>query len=86
MHWPSSYRPAMPRRRPTAFDVILCTVLFTLAMTAWGWVVDASVPSVHAWLVERVGHTGVRILLVATIIAGFYCAYLSGKAGKPNGT
>lgn len=65
--------------------VTLTLVLFLLAMTAWGWVVNASVPTIHAWLLEHIGRGGLWVTLIATIVGGFYCAYLSGKAGKPNG-
>lgn len=63
----------------------LTVVVFVLAMAAWGWVVEASVPAIHVWLVEHIGRAGIWAFFIVSGLVGFYCAYLSGKAGKPNG-
>ena len=64
--------------------VALTLIAFTLAMTAWGWVVGASVPSVHAWLVEYVGRGGIWAFFICLWIAAGIAVYRGGR--KPKGT
>lgn len=38
---------------PRWLYIAACLALFTAIMSVWGWVVNASVLSVHAWLAMR---------------------------------
>jgi hypothetical protein len=66
------------------FLVALTMVAFTLAMTAWGWVVGASVPVAVDWLWERIGATGAWALFLSVMAA--LAAYIYRNTGKPKGT
>ncbi len=62
----------MPRRRPTAFDVILCIVLFTLVMSALSWVLHQTVPGGMRWAYGTFGRNTVLGAMLAGLLA---CAY-----------
>ena len=65
----------MPRRRPTAFDVILCIALFTLVMSALSWVLHQTVPGFIAWLNGVLGANVVTGIMVALFCVGAYYAW-----------
>lgn len=68
---------------PRWLYVLICLVLLTLVMSAWGWVVNASVPSVHAWLLDHIGHAGIWIFFAALWIWAGWTLY---RGRKPKGT
>lgn len=63
----------MSRRRPTAFDVILCIALFTLVMSALSWVLHQTVPSVTEWIASQIGAgVALTVLLIAAGLGGLW--------------
>jgi hypothetical protein len=68
-------------------EILTTLVLFAVVMTVLGWVVSANVPAVDAWLVERIGSTGIWIGLAALWITGGVLLYRekAGKAGRAAG-
>ncbi|MBA9067417.1 hypothetical protein FHR71_001147 [Methylobacterium sp. RAS18] len=69
------YRSAMPRRRPTALDVILCIALFTLVMGALSWVLHQTVPGGMRWAYGAFGRTTVLGVMAALFCVGAYFAW-----------
>lgn len=60
-------------RRPTAFDVILCIVLFTVVMSALSWVLHQTVPGFIAWSNGMLGANVVTgIMLAVWVAAGLF--------------
>ncbi|MCJ2061906.1 hypothetical protein MKK63_04220 [Methylobacterium sp. J-088] len=57
-------------------------IVFAIVMTAIGWVLGATVPSVDAWLVERIGKAGVWAALGLVIVVGAIATYRSSKLGE----
>lgn len=62
----------MPRRRPTAFDVILCIALFTLVMGALSWVLHQTVPGGMRWADGVFGQEVVTGTMIALFCVGAY--------------
>ncbi|MBK3406302.1 hypothetical protein H0176_23470 [Methylorubrum populi] len=62
----------MPRRRPTAFDVILCIVLFAIAMLALRWLLHATVPGLLAQADEILGENVVTGVMIAVFLVAAY--------------
>ncbi|WP_245421429.1 hypothetical protein [Methylobacterium sp. B4] len=54
---------------------LLIVVAVATIITAWGWVLDLSLSAVHAWLVEFIGHTGMRLLIGAMVFAGAWALW-----------
>jgi membrane protease YdiL (CAAX protease family) len=65
----------MMRRRPTAFDVILCIVLFAVAMLALRWVLHATLPGGLRWADNVFGQEAVTGTMIALFCAGAYFAW-----------
>ncbi|WP_267428629.1 hypothetical protein [Methylobacterium sp. GC_Met_2] len=68
-------------------EILTTFVLFAIVMTAIGWGVSASTPTVDAWLVQHIGSSGVWIGLVLLWITGGVLLYREkvGRAGKAVG-
>lgn len=62
-------------QRPTAFDVALCVVLFTLVMSALSWVLHQTVPGGMRWAYDTVGRDTVLGIMVALFCVGAYFAW-----------
>lgn len=54
---------------------ILIVVAIAVILTAWGWMLDLSLSAAHAWLLERIGHTGMRLLIGAMVFAGAWALW-----------
>lgn len=69
-------------------EILLTLVLFAAAMAVVSWVVNATVPSAHAWLIDHVGQAGFWLGLGALVIgAALYAWRDHRRAGRnPNGT
>ncbi|GJE29554.1 hypothetical protein LKMONMHP_4436 [Methylobacterium organophilum] len=68
---------------PRWLEIGLTLLVFTAAMTVFGWGLEATVPQLHDWLLERTGHAGVwGVLLVFFAVCAV--AAWSGHR-KPNG-
>ena len=72
---------------PRWLEIVLTLVLFAVAMTAVGWVVNATVPNVHGWLIANIGQAGFWMASALVLIAAAIFAWHGHrKAGtKPNG-
>lgn len=57
-------------RRPTAFDVVLCIVLFTLVMSALSWGLHQTVPGFIRWLNGVLGANVVTSIMVLAFAVG----------------
>ena len=54
---------------------ILIVVAIAVILTAWGWMLGVSLSTAHAWLLERIGHTGMRLLIGAMVFAGAWALW-----------
>ena len=54
---------------------ILIVVAIAVILTAWGWMLDVSLSAVHAWLLDRIGHTGMRLLIGTMVFAGAWALW-----------
>ena len=54
---------------------ILIVVAIAVLLTAWGWMLDLSLSTAHAWLLEKIGHTGMRLLIGAMVFAGAWALW-----------
>lgn len=69
-------------------EIVLTLVLFAAAMSAVGWVVNATVPGAVDWLYGTIGIDATLAVLVAIVIAAAaYAWHAHRKVGtSPNGT
>ncbi|BAU92144.1 hypothetical protein MPPM_3539 [Methylorubrum populi] len=69
----------LPKRGSAAampvWTKILIVVAIAVILTAWGWMLDVSLSTAHAWLLERIGHTGMRLLIGAMVFAGAWALW-----------
>ncbi len=68
-------------------EILTTLVLFAVVMTAIGWGVNASVPSLHAWLIDHLGQAGFWVgFIIIWLAAGIYALVghrpNAGRAGK----
>ncbi|MCJ2134947.1 hypothetical protein MKK69_12885 [Methylobacterium sp. J-026] len=72
---------------PRWLEVTLTIALFTMLMGIASIVVNATVPTVHAWLIDHIGQAGFWAFFVALWITGGVLLYRekAGKAGKAVG-
>ncbi|MEH3119208.1 MAG: hypothetical protein PGN25_16865 [Methylorubrum populi] len=54
---------------------LLVVLAVAVVITAWGWILDLSLVTTHAWLVERIGHTGMRLLIGAMVFSGAWALW-----------
>lgn len=54
---------------------LLIVLAVAAVITAWGWVLDVSLSAVHAWLLDCIGHTGMRLLIGAMVFAGAWALW-----------
>lgn len=54
---------------------ILIVVALAVIVSAWGWMLDLSLSAAHAWLLEQIGHTGMRLLIGAMVFAGAWALW-----------
>lgn len=63
--------------------MLVCLVAFTLVMGALSLVVNASVPSVHGWLIEHVGR---EVIWAFFIVLWAWAGWTLYRGRKPKGT
>ena len=71
---------------PRWLEITLTIVLFAALMGVAGVVVNATVPTVHGWLIEHIGQAGFWLLGGMVVSAGAVAAYLSARAERSKGT
>ena len=54
---------------------ILIVVAIAVIVTGWGWLLDVSLSAAHAWLVEAIGHTGMRLLIGTMVFVGAWALW-----------
>ncbi|GJE72048.1 hypothetical protein [Methylorubrum podarium] len=54
---------------------ILVVAALAVILSAWGWMLDLSLSAAHAWLLEQIGHTGMRLLIGAMVFAGAWALW-----------
>ncbi len=74
------YRSAHQYKRASAAGMpvwtkILIVVAIAVILTAWGWMLDLSLSAAHAWLLDRIGHTGMRLLIGMMVFAGAWALW-----------
>ena len=65
---------------PRWLEIALTLVLFTAGMAVLSWAVNASVPSVHAWLIDHMGHVGFWALFLLLMAV---CAVIAWRGHRP---
>ena len=65
----------IPRNMPTRRDVILCWLLFTIAMAVLGWALKLVLPGVLAWLNGALGADTVTVAMISAWCVGAFFAY-----------
>jgi hypothetical protein len=63
-------------------EIVLTLVLFWAGMAVLSWAVNASVPSVHAWLIGHIGQAGFWAAVVTFWVIGGYFAWLGHRPTK----
>ncbi|MBD8905810.1 hypothetical protein [Methylorubrum zatmanii] len=54
---------------------LLIVLAIAVILTGWGWLLDLSLSKAHAWLVDLIGHTGMRLLIGAMVFAGAWALW-----------
>ena len=75
---------------PRWLEITLTIVLFSAGMAVLSWVVNATVPDVHAWLIGQLGQAGFWLGVIAFWVIGGYFAWrghrpAKGSAGRVDG-
>ncbi|GJE26734.1 hypothetical protein [Methylobacterium organophilum] len=52
--------------------IVLGAALF---VTGGGWVFEIRLSAVHGWLLERIGHTGMRLVIGAMVLVGAWALW-----------
>jgi hypothetical protein len=67
---------------PRWLEILLTLVLFAIGMTVLSWVVNATVPDVHAWLISHLGQFGFWSGVIAFWVIGGYFAWKGHRPRK----
>ena len=65
-------------RRPA--EILTTLIVFAIVMAGIGWGLNATVPSVHEWLIASIGRIGAWALLVAILLT---CAVIAWRGHRP---
>lgn len=66
---------------PRWAEILLTLVLFTAAMTAFGWMARGGIEWAYPWVLAKIGHVGIWAFFVLLWITGGVLLYRE-KAGR----